>query len=390
MTITATDLFAGPGGWDVAARDLGIEVVGLELDPNACATRRAAGLRTVEGSVLDYAPRHFLADGLIASPPCQTFSTAGLGAGRRALDDVLAAVKQLEADAGHAMPEHIDEKTAFVVEPLRWTLDAMDDGEPYRWLAFEQVPTVLPVWQAVGEVLERAGYSVAVGKLHAEQYGVPQTRSRAVLMARLDGEARLPEPTHSHYYPHAPAKLDEGVARWVTIAEALGWPEATGLAVRSNYGTGGDPAARGERSADAPAAVVTSKVGRNRWILNAAGATGLAPREVDEPSATITGKGTAAWVLRASNQEHAARRPGDAPAPTLLFGSRSNKVEWMPSEIANDVSASGRRVTVDEAAILQTFPPGYPWQGNLGKRYEQVGNAVPPLLARAVLEAVIS
>jgi site-specific DNA-cytosine methylase len=43
---TAVDLFAGPGGWDVAARELGVETVGIELDEAACATREAADLST--------------------------------------------------------------------------------------------------------------------------------------------------------------------------------------------------------------------------------------------------------------------------------------------------------------------------------------------------------
>lgn len=38
----AVDIFAGPGGWDVAARDLGIDVVGIEIDDSACDTREAA------------------------------------------------------------------------------------------------------------------------------------------------------------------------------------------------------------------------------------------------------------------------------------------------------------------------------------------------------------
>ena len=43
------------------------------------------------------------------------------------------------------------------------------------------------------------------------------------------------------------------------------------------------------------------------------------------------------------------------------------------------------RITVTEAAILQSFPAAYPWHGNQGDRFLQVGNAVPPGLAAAVL-----
>lgn len=48
------------------------------------------------------------------------------------------------------------------------------------------------------------------------------------------------------------------------------------------------------------------------------------------------------------------------------------------------------RVTLDEAGILQSFPSGFPWQGrSQTSKFLQVGNAVPPLLARRLLEAVV-
>lgn len=199
-TYDAVDLFAGPGGWDVAAHSLGLNVLGIEWDKWACETRRAAGLPTIEGDVRQYGPADFPgAKGFIASPPCQTFSTAGRGAGRKALDVVLTAIQALADREEVDYSSFDDERTGLVLEPLRWMLEAIDLGEPYEWACFEQVPAVLPVWAAMAEVLADNGYSVDFGKLSAEEYGVPQTRKRAVLVAKLHGEASLPVPTHQSY-----------------------------------------------------------------------------------------------------------------------------------------------------------------------------------------------
>jgi DNA (cytosine-5)-methyltransferase 1 len=364
--VQAVDLFAGPGGWDVAAWDLKIPTVGIEFDHAACQTRRAAGHDTIEGDVRQYSPADFPdARGLIASPPCQTFSMAGKGAGRKALDAVYDGISAMLTD--DTMPEFSDDRTALVLEPLRWALEAHRLGRPFRWIAFEQVPTVLPVWEEMAAVLREFGYSVATGNLQAEQYGVPQTRKRAILVARLDGEARLPEPTHSRYHNRTPGKLDVGVLPWVSMSKALGWEAGSGLRLRSNYGTGGDASKRGERSADEPAATVTTHVDRNKWVRPVAAAKRMGSGMVER------------------HGERRARTVNE-PAFTILAGSGSPRAgfDWVMPE------ASGVRVTVQEAAVLQSFPADYPWQGSRTKQYQQVGNAIPPGLARAALSAVLS
>ena len=99
--IKALDLFAGTG-WGVACKRLvNIEEDGVDVMPEVAATRAANGMRTIYRDVWDgltlTAERHrdlYGSYGLsIASPPCQTFSPAGNGAGRAALNEVLEAIE---------------------------------------------------------------------------------------------------------------------------------------------------------------------------------------------------------------------------------------------------------------------------------------------------------
>lgn len=101
-------------------------------------------------------------------------------------------------------------------------------------------------------------------------------------------------------------------------------------------------------------------------------------------------------MLRGSNNANAAIRPDDEPAPTLVFGHQGNDIRVYPAgttvrgvpEAAATRHPDSRPLTIREAGILQSFPAEYPWQGSRTKQGEQVGNAVPPLLAAHVLGAV--
>ncbi|MFI0718891.1 DNA cytosine methyltransferase [Streptomyces sp. NPDC021224] len=262
------DLFAGAGGLDVAARAEGHDSIGIEHDRDACATRRAAGLRTVEGDVRAYGPADFPdAIALAGGPPCQTFTVAGSGAGRRALDTVLALAKRLGAreDISADLAALDDGRTGLVLEPLRWALEALDARRPYRAIVLEQVPAVLPMWELYAELLRAEGYRAACGIVRAEEYGAPQTRRRAVLLARRDGLIGLPARTHRPWGRRL-SEAEYGLRPTVVMGDVL--PQRGGFVVVSNYGTGGDPRRRGRRHSSEPAATVTGRINRNRLVAD--------------------------------------------------------------------------------------------------------------------------
>lgn len=211
-----------PGGWGVAARALGLVELGIELDPWACATRAAAGHLTVRADAAAFPLARLAAKripGLIASPPCGPFSMAGKGEGRgdmqllhQALDDLAAGRDtraQLAADC-------TDPRTPLVVEPLRYALAIRPE-----WIACEQVPAVLPLWEHIARILRALGYSAWAGVLQAADYGLGQARRRAVLVASRVRAVSAPEPTHAE----TPVRRLFGapLAPWRSMADTVGW-----------------------------------------------------------------------------------------------------------------------------------------------------------------------
>lgn len=61
----------------------------------------------------------------------------------------------------------------------------------------EEVPDVLPLWRQYAAILRAWGFSMWTGILNAADYGVPQTRKRAILLASRVRTAEPPAPTHA-------------------------------------------------------------------------------------------------------------------------------------------------------------------------------------------------
>jgi DNA (cytosine-5)-methyltransferase 1 len=445
------DLFAGPGGWSEAARALGFPEVGIELDAAACSTRAAAGHRTIRADVATLLASQFAGRlwGLIGSPPCIVFSAAGKRAGvavtailagalrdifsgrktrarrRREMARALRAAwwpnpKMTRAERSAAIWKAV-RSASLVLEPARFIFECRPE-----WVALEQVPSVLPLWEVYADELRKMGYSAWTGKLNAADYGVPQTRERAVLIASRVRRVSRPEPTH--YSPRKGAQL--WGEPWVTMADALGWGAderpavavtaggtATGGAepfgnrgrgaleaerdagrwtVRTSFGTPSDTPGNGTHEMDPgarPAHAVTTKA--RSWRLHTnrdqradGSRQTVDPSTAPAPAPALTSKSGGQWVMRRSRGASVDRRdhPLDEPSPTITSagGKVGANLAWVQDGKGQDAQDSVR-ITVAEAAILQSFPPDYPWRGTKTAQFTQVGNAVPPLLAEHVL-----
>lgn len=388
------DLFAGPGGWDEGAAMIGAtNTYGLEFEANACATAEAAGHARFLGDIaavdpLDYRP----CVGLIASPPCQAWSKAGKQLGRLDKDAVFRLVQAYAAGEAGLTHEWADPRSHLVAEPMRWAVAL----EP-EWIVLEEVPSVLPLWDLYAELLEQRGYSTWHGVLNAADYGVPQTRKRAILIASRTRTVGRPAPTHSKG-----DTLD--LEPWTSMAQALGWDGHVGFPRRPE---GGD-------RAYLPTVEIDGETYRAR-DLNA----------TSHPAPALTEKARS-WI-RMGTHKNATVRSAEEPAPTVFFGHQANDVrwhsddpratqegsEWTHERPATTVVGSFRpdviaapgwrkpgdgprqntpgsvRVDVWEAGVLQSFRPDYPWQGARTRQFQQVGNAVPPRLAAHMIAEAI-
>ena len=302
------ELFSGIHGPGHAMRQLDLGLTwGYELDGDAVATARLNGFTVDHGDLSEVDPIIEVGGGvtgLWASPPCQSFSAAGNGNGLT------------------------DARGQLVYEPLRWVKALRPE-----WVACEQVPEVLPIWRVMVRELEALGYSACAFLMRGEQFGLPQTRTRAMLMASRTRTVAPPAPTHQRYVSGEPARpIDGGMFNddllpWVSMAEALdaagiGMPpgEQCGLRFDGTRGQG-----MVERHGDRPA------------------------RPTGEPSPTVTAHGKdARWTFH--------------------------------------LGATTVKLTVEQAKVLQGFPHDMPMSGSKSAQFKQIGNACPPTMAHPILK----
>lgn len=298
---TSLEICAGAGGQALGLEQAGFRHVALvEVDPTACATLRKnrPEWNVLEQDVHLFSPRDFAeVDLLAAGVPCPPFSKAGRQLGAQDERDLFPELLRI-----------VDESRprAIMVENVRGILDPV--FHRYR--------------RSILSRLDALGYAISGWRLlNASDFGVPQLRPRAVLVAfRKNVEASFEWPS-------------EDEATTLTVGSVL-------LDLMNSNGWEGAKAWAAKANRIAPTLVGGSKKH---------GGPDLGPTRAKR-----------AWEGLCVD----AMSIAEEPPPRDFVG--------MP------------RLTVPMAALLQGFPLDWAFCGRKTAAYRQVGNAFPPPVARAV------
>jgi DNA (cytosine-5)-methyltransferase 1 len=335
--LTAADLFAGAGGSTQGLRQAGYDVLAaVEFDAACAKTYRAnhPGTRLFEENIRSLAPRRLRRElslkkgefGLLnACPPCQGFSTLGNGSEADERNDLVTIVLAFVKELG---------PRAFILENVPGL--ARD-----RRL------------ESLIDAARRLGYGVKTYRVNATEFGVAQNRRRliAIGVKGLD-ESAMPE--------HPAELLPRSFRR-----EPL--PIKKVLAEAGPIGSTRDPVHRARSSTKAVAE-------RIRLVPVNGGRFDLPESHQLECHKSLGSKRSAAAAY--------GRMRFDEPAPTLTTRCTTPACGRFlhPTE--------HRGISLREAALIQTFPRRYSFEGTYESIESQIGNAVPVRMAEGLSLAV--
>ena len=346
MKPTVIDLFAGVGGLSLGFEQAGFDVVlANEYDAeiasayqkNHPAAKMVVGDITaldLNGTFGGFAGK---IDVIIGGPPCQGFSQKGQ---RKTIHD----------ERNFLFKYYV--KVVELVQP--------------RYFVMENVPNLLTAGNGyfqkeIAELFRGMGYQLNMGVLNAADYGVPQTRRRAIIIGKRDG---LPPP------------LPEKAAQNVTIWDAIG-----DLAyLESGEGDAAQP------YITQPASDYGKALRGDMDVLYNHVATKHSPLALERLSLIPPNCGK-------------EMLPDEHLTKSIYRGTWSRMVRDDISVTITtrfDTPSSGRfthpylnrAITVREAARIQSFPDSFIFTGTKGSQMKQVGNAVPPRLANAIASVI--
>jgi DNA (cytosine-5)-methyltransferase 1 len=330
---SAISLYSGAGGLDLGFSRAGFDIRwAIDTDPFAVKTYNAnLEPRAVCGDVLAIDPPANLQPTLVfGGPPCQGFSVIG----RMDPDDPRSQhVNHFFDVVAHLQPR------AFVMENVK-------------------ALAASPRWAAVRRrLLERAtalGYEHSLFVLNAQDFDVPQSRERMFLIGIRGASPERPLATTASSPPSVRSALER----------------------LPRFGEPGNDASCAARVIPAGKPVMRPTAHRGSLLFNGSGR----PLKLDGPAKTLPASmgGNATPIVDQQELERGAE-------PWVVTYHRRLQSGKPPLKRA---PSRLRRITVQEAAALQTFPPDWTFAGPRVAQYRQVGNAVPRRLAEAVALSV--
>jgi DNA (cytosine-5)-methyltransferase 1 len=368
---TAISLFSGAGGCSLGFQQAGYDIrFAMDIDADTVESYR----RNFSGTPCEVADIRELSAGmllqraglqpgeldiLLGGPPCQGFSSAGVKAG---------------ADPRNSL--------------LRHYVRLLEGVRP-KWFLMENVEGLLTnaggshIRDAVASFLE-AGYSVNVEKVYAQGYGVPQRRKRVLIVGnRLGCDFVFPGPV---------TRFSGSIFRKgeITFSTAVG--DLPPVAENANQTVAFRKPPRNE--------LQTCLRGETRTVTDhySPALSKIQLERVQGLRAGQTMKDLPARLQHESFRRRAFRRVMDGTPVEKRGGAPSGLKRLFADEPSLTITSAATRefvhptedrlLTLRECARLQTFPDWFEFAGGAASRIRQIGNAIPPMLARAVGEHI--
>lgn len=341
------DLFSGAGGMSVGAQLAGVEVLhAVEADFYAAQTYTynhpdvnviQSDIREVTGLVIPDTNEELVVFG---GPPCQGFSTS-------------------------------NQKTRTSDNPINWLfleyLRIVREINPH-WVVFENVKGILETdsgsfFESVLTGLQSLGYTTSSFVLNAKDYGIPQNRTRLFVIGSREGLIIEPPPTNELI---------------VTVQNAIG-----DLPTLTN-GANQDEMAYAKKRQSAYARELRNGLRSCSNHLVTRNASHILKRYEHIPQGGNWENIPQRLMKNYKNTQNCHTgiyRRLQADEPSVVIGNFRKNMLIHPWQ--------DRGLSVREAARLQSFPDSFKFMGSIGFQQQQVGNAVPPMLAKALFSEIV-
>ena len=338
-SLQVLDLFCGAGGLSLGFEQAGFEVVGgVDSDSRSMETfaMNFPSSRAVTADLSQLSLRKLTdelgsleVDVIVGGPPCQGFSVAG---------------KRSESDSRNRLYQHY--------------LKIVQIAKP-RAVVIENVPTIRSLYggRVAAEIecgLSDLGYHVVTAVLNAADYGVPQARRRMFFVATRDEGVSFRFPSTS---TATPLTCQDALSDLPSLSPEIGRPVA--------------------KYESAPTTAYQRQMRKGS-------------RSLFNHEAVVHKPETVRIISLVPDGGNYKNLPKD------LWGTRKVNIAWtrMNSKKPSFTIDAGhnhhfhykynRVPTVRECARIQSFPDNFRFLGTRTSQYRQVGNAVPPLLAKAI------